>query len=156
MYICLDSKVHVTCISIPWWSDLIPWRPWKESYAKYISKSGVYLGLADLAIYSMSKKKDLHILFYDNENLGTPQHRPAVEILNQMVNAVGGASLEGFPVPQEAAATSSLAWFIAACNATYNRGDFLSLNHYLPAYARSWYGDDWDAQTKAVQDWYIS
>lgn len=44
-------------------------------YAKHIRKDAVYMGLGDLAAYAFTRKKDVMLLYFDDESTGAPVTR---------------------------------------------------------------------------------
>eukprot|EP00438_Fugacium_kawagutii_P032310 Skav208268 [mRNA] locus=scaffold188:298459:299357:- [translate_table: standard] len=121
----------------------------QDRYADHICGKGTYLGLADIALWSVSKGKSPWILFWDDENVdGEPATRPLIEVLNQLVEG----TVPELEMPEKVTIESPDAWVVAACRADYSRGPFMKLNHYVPAFPRSQLGDDWQKEVDSIQD----
>ena len=108
------------------------------------------MGLADLAIFSLFRETPMSVIFYDDEFEGHPEQRSLLTIMNQILSAVPGTSQ--LSLPEQDGAKGSAQWIVAACRSDYERGQFWSLNHFMPVFGRADLGDSWDEECKLVQD----
>ena len=110
---------------------------------------GVFIGLADFALLSFSRGKDMLVVYHDNETAGLPVARPLFEILNSLLQGFDGAPLFKADVPD---ATCPSTWIVACCRADFRRGDFHTLNHFVPVFPSVQLGDSWAEYATRLQD----
>lgn len=122
---------------------------WSEDlYADYISKSGVYLGFPDVALYASVREKDVQVVIYDEDfSPGPSSFQSLVKMLNEWMGGLSTA--QPFQVKADVDLASPITWILAAVRADYVRGTHQSCNHFLPLYPKSQLGSQWE---KAVAD----
>ena len=103
-----------------------------------MQNDGVYLGILDIAILAAAHEKDVLLLVYDNETKGPP----VVRSVSSYLNGLDTKAL--LPGEESPSIHSPSTWIFAACHNSFERVDFLKLNHYLPLYPRSQLNEEWD------------
>ena len=118
-------------------------------YAQHVRSDGVFVGLADLALLSLARGKDMQVVYHDNENVGLPVARPLFGILNSLLEGFDGAPKFKADIPDPNCPST---WIIACCRADFKRGHFQSLNHFVPVYPKVQLGDCWDKYSASLKD----
>ena len=131
--------------------DAVTFLVREAQYSNYIRKQGVYIGLPDIALYAESRGKTAMALFYDNERPElVPKVVPICESLNSLLAPIG--DVEKFKVPENVDFADNDVWVLAACRSDYTRGQFVHLNHWVPCFPKSKFGDAWSDEVSKHQD----
>ena len=116
-------------------------------YTHRSGENGFYLGLVDLKLLADHYGAQVLCLHFDDSSFGFPNLVPLNEILNGMCK--GRCEMEKGPEPD---LSSHKTWVVAWCKATYERSEFLSLNHVLPLFSRAQIGDTWESVADPIRN----
>lgn len=108
----------------------------------------MFLGLADLALLSLSREKNMLVVFYDNEKQGAPKCVPILQLMNEFLSD----DYHKFEVEESPDMSSPVTWVAAGCRGDFKRGPFLHMNHYVPAYPKVQLGEEWPDAVSQIQD----
>ena len=106
------------------WS--LPVRSSKVRYADIISKNGMYLGLADVALLAYHRKQCLCLLVLDDDP--EPKYLEIADILECWV---GKDCLDALQFREHCSAGM---WDMVFCKFDFQLGPLPTLNHFLPAW----------------------
>ena len=120
-------------------------RSCEEEYVKLIAVEGHFLGLADLALLAGEQVSNIQVLHWDSE---LPDGCPAVRQLGQTLNLVMEEQL--FQTKDGLDPADHLTWTFACTSATFERGAFLSMNHFVPLFTAQQVGERWQTDTTAI------
>lgn len=112
-----------------------------------MSKPNEYLGLLDIALLAIQRKKDIVLLYYDNERAEGPL---ATRSLADLIETLTGGA-EKFPCVGSCDLKSEDTWILAPCRADFRRCDFQSMNHFMPVYPRAQVKEDWEQFTEKLR-----
>ena len=90
----------------------------------------------------------MQVIFYDNEQQGVPKFVPVLELMNQILKD----DQDKFTVDDSPDLSSPVTWITAGCRGDFKRGDFLQINHFVPAYPKVQLGEEWPEAVNQVQD----
>ena len=118
----------------------------KVAYAETVIKNGFYLGILDIALLARAREKDILLVYFDDDFEDAPGVSTLFEVLAKLVP---GSVMP--PVEKAIDPASSSTWTVASVNASFRRGSFQQLNHFLPLFNKEAMGDNaWD--TIALQN----
>lgn len=120
----------------------------EELYAEHIKPNATYLGHGDLALLAKVEQVEVMMLEYTNDVVGVPRLASLRSYLNNMT----GSKDFGEPDGDLMKTSPHRVWNIAWVSASYQRGDFLSINHALPLFDRAQIGGSWDVDAKTLMD----
>ena len=110
---------------------------YEEAYAKMIAQNGTFLGLPEIAMLAEREKKNVLLLYYDNDFEDVPTLTPLAQVLFSFTGGALG-SADG-----ELSDMASLdTWVLAACRADFVKAPFQQLNHYMPVWTKKQMGSD--------------
>ena len=102
-------------------------------YGHHVEKSGIYITLLDIMHIVLSRGKNLVCLIYDDDG---PKLLSIVEILENM-NITGVEDVSKNP---DFYALET--WFVIVTRADFQKGSFLTLNHFQPGWHKKQMGEE--------------
>ena len=118
-----------------------------HQYADFVTGRNEYLGVLDLALLAIQRKKDVVLLYYDNER---PEGPLAMRSLAELIETLTGGA-EKFPGVGSCDPKSADTWILALCRADFHRCDFESMNHFMPVYPKAQVKEDWEQFTEKLR-----
>lgn len=112
-----------------------------------MSKADEWLGLLDIALLAIQRKKDIALLYCDNERAMGPL---ATRSLADLIESLTGGAVK-FPCVGSCDLKSEDTWILAVCRADFQRGNLQSMNHFMPVYPRAQVKEDWEQFTEKLR-----
>lgn len=121
---------------------LLCWFYYVEAaYAKEVQRSGFYLGLLDLALLGIKKKKEIRLVFHDDDFKDAPPIKNLKEVISVMYPDAG---------PCFNFESDSAPWYIGVTKANYARAPQRQLDHFVALFLKEEIGDGmWDLVTSS-------
>lgn len=113
------------------------------AYSKFIQTPGVYLGLVDIAMLALAKRKRIILLTADKGGLKSPTD--ILKVLADQLPPQVHLDLSDCKVDEPIDTSNPNVWFLLYCRADFKVDNILSMNHFLPLWHCDQLGkEDWE------------